>query len=237
MVARLCALAVPLLSSISVLPAGVLASSSSSSCSAPGWVAHGSFDPTPSCIGKKPSSTTKTCGDCLKQAVSANHSVYAWNHASHHCYSGDCTTFGGAHNPRVQSGCHTALPGCDSPNPAPTPAPSPGPAVYVPVEGGSSTMGRACLDCVAGAVMDDPKLELKDGYLSYDEMPQRQVTLQPFSIMTQPVSVDDFTKSGLPGSVADASHDTAVAYAAWLSAQPGDYSYRLPTEAEWEATR
>ena len=47
----------------------------------------------------------------------------------------------------------------------------------------------------------------------------------------------DFAKSGLPGSGADASHETASAYAAWLSAQPGEYSYRLPTEAEWEATR
>ena len=34
--------------------------------------------------------------------MTANHTVYAWNHASHHCYSGDCTTFDGAHNPRVQ---------------------------------------------------------------------------------------------------------------------------------------
>lgn len=85
--------------------------------------------------------------------------------------------------------------------------------------------------------MDDPKLELKDGFLSYDEMPQRQVTLRPFSIMTETVSVEDFSRSGLLGSVADASHETAVAYAAWLSAQPGEYSYRLPTEAEWEATR
>ena len=127
-----------------------------------------------------------------------------------------------------------------TPPPAP-PAPppwKPGPAVFVPVDpSGSSTIGRGCQDCAAGAVMDDPKLELKDGFLSYDEMPPRQVSLPAFSIMSETVSTADFSKSGLPGAVADVSHETAAAYAAWLSAQPGTYTYRLPTEAEWEIAR
>lgn len=212
-------------------------------CNAPGWEVHNNFDPL-GCIKRTAKkTTTKTCGDCLKQAVAANHSVYSWNHASHHCYTSDCETFSGASNPRVQSGCHTTLPGCTTPtpNPAPAPAPSPwnpGPAVFVPVDpSGSSTIGRRCQDCAAGAVMDDPKLELKDGYLSYDEMPPRQVSLPSLSIMSETVSTADFSKSRLPGSVADVSHETATAYAAWLSAQPGKYTYRLPTEAEWEIAR
>lgn len=225
---------------IAVAPALV----ASSSCSAPGWEAHDSFDPA-CVIGDKKKTTTKTCGDCLRQAVTANHSVYAWNHASHHCYTSSCTTFGGVSNPRVQSGCRAALPGCKDPTPeppppSPSPAPwsPPGPAVFILIEpGGSSLVGRACPECAAGAVMDDPKLELKDGFLSYDEMPPHHVTMRPFSIMSETVSAADFTKSGLPGSVADASHETATAYAAWLSAQPGQYSYRLPTEAEWEVAR
>lgn len=239
-----CAVTVLLLLGLHVHAPGALAGGAT--CNAPGWVAHDSFDPVGCINGKKPSST-KTCSDCLEMAAAANHSVYAWNHESHHCYSGECAAFGGTPNPRVQSGCQAALAGCSAPTPGPAPAPPPtpapphwpppGPAVFVPIEGGSATIGRACPDCVAGAVMDDPKLQLIDGYLSYDEMPPRQVTLRPFSIMAETVSAADFSKSGLPGSGTDASHETASAYAAWLSAQPGEYSYRLPTEAEWEATR
>ena len=68
-------------------------------------------------------------------------------------------------------------------------------------------------------------------------MPPRQITLRPFSIMSETVSAADYSKSGLLGSVADVSHETAMAYAGWLSAQSGDYTYRLPTEAEWEIAR
>ena len=100
-----------------------------------------------------------------------------------------------------------------------------------------SAMGRACPDCAAGAVMDDPKLQLTDGFLSYDEMPVQTLALPPFTIMSETVSASDFAKAGLGGSVADVSHETAAAYAAWRSAQDPAHSYRLPTAAEWEAAR
>ena len=209
-------------------------------CHVPGWEVHDNFDAT--CSRGKKHTTTKLCEDCLKQAVAANHSVYAWNRASHHCFTSDCSSFGGEPNPRVQSGCRSQLPGCaptpgPAPSPTPPPSPPPGPAVFLSVAGGSATMGRACPDCAAGAVMDDPKLQLTDGFLSYDEMPPRTLNLQPFDIMAETASESDFAKAGLGGSVADASHETAAAYAAWRSAQDPTHSYRLPTEAEWEAAR
>ena len=33
---------------------------------------------------------TKLCGDCVKAAIAANRSVYAWNVHSHHCFITSC---------------------------------------------------------------------------------------------------------------------------------------------------
>jgi hypothetical protein len=213
-------------------------------CHVPGWEVHDDFDATCGRTHAK-QTTTKTCEDCLKAAVAANHSVYSWNHGSHHCFTASCAPkFEGASNPRVQSGCRTELPGCTAPTPGPPgpppppPSPPPGPARFVAVEAGTFTMGRACANCPAGMVSDDPKLTLADGYLSYDEQPPRSVAVEGFSMMTQTVSAGDFKQSGLPGSSSDVSHNTAVAFAEWYTTQQKDSSvYRLPTEAEWERAR
>jgi hypothetical protein len=114
-------------------------------------------------------------------------------------------------------------------------------AAFVIVPAGHAVLGRACPSCPSGRVMDDPSANLTDGqpYLSYDEMPPRVVAMPAFAIMAAPVAAEDWARSGLGGDVTDVSHDAAVQYAGWLSAQsPNDgSSYRLPTEAEWVRAR
>jgi hypothetical protein len=86
--------------------------------------------------------------------------------------------------------------------------------------------------------MDDPNLSLADGFLSYDEQPSHSVTLAAFSMMSNTLSQEGFAESGIPGDVSDVSHTTALAFAAWYTKQQQDgYTYRLPTEQEWEYVR
>jgi len=86
--------------------------------------------------------------------------------------------------------------------------------------------------------MDDPDLELKANFLSYDEQPPQLVRLGAFGMMAETVSQVDWAKSGLPGSPGDVSHAQATAYAAWYTTAHKDGSvYRLPTEQEWEYVR
>ena len=160
-----------LLALLAAASATASSSSSASTCAAAGWTVHAGFDAT--CGRSKAKETTgvKTCSDCLKAAVKAKHSVYSWNENSHHCFTTDCSPkFGGAPNAHVQSGCRIGLAGCASAPappgpPTPAPGPAPGPATFATIPGGSFTMGRACPDCPAGAVMDDPQLKLTDGFL------------------------------------------------------------------------
>ena len=240
------------LAAFAALTAVVAAAPSSSTCRAAGWTVHAGFDAT--CGRSKAHQTTavKSCSDCLRAAAKANNSVYAWNEHSHHCFTtNDCSPkFGGAPNAHVSSGCRTELPGCaggpspPSPHPDPPaappspPGPPPGPATFVTIPAGSFTMGHTCLDCPAGAVMDDPKMAMSDGFLSYDEQPPHSLTLGSLSVMTQPVSSADYAKSGLPGKVEDISHEGACAFAKWYTAQQaGGELYTLPTDAEWERAR
>lgn len=82
----------------------------------------------------------------------------------------------------------------------------------------------------------------------FDERPQHEVRLAPFSIAAHEVTFNDYdtfartTGRRLPGDkgwgrgdrpVINVSWEDAKAYAQWLSAQTGK-SYRLPSEAEWE---
>lgn len=84
--------------------------------------------------------------------------------------------------------------------------------------------------------------------VNFDERPQRQVSIERFSISKYEVSFDEYrvfaeaTEREIPHDniwgrgnrpVINVSWDDAVAYAAWLSEQTGR-NYRLPSEAEWE---
>jgi formylglycine-generating enzyme required for sulfatase activity len=83
-----------------------------------------------------------------------------------------------------------------------------------------------------------------------DEQPQHRVNLAAYSIARFPVTVAEYacfvetTHHRQPGDWANqiqkidhpvvyVSWDDAVAYAAWLARQTGQF-WRLPTEAEWE---
>ena len=207
-------------------------------CSAPGWTVHSNFDAL--CDRKTAKKqTTQTCGACIAAAKEGNRSAFSWNEESHHCYTETCSKFSGAPNSHVISGCLSGSTGCaQTPAPPPgPPGPPPGPAQFVEVPAGHFTMGRPCADC-DGMRMDDPKMDMKPGYLSYDEQPPHPVSLAALHIMKQTISQADFARSGLPGTADDVSHEVACAFALWYTVQQGDGAvYRLPTEAEWEYLR
>ena len=214
-------------------------------CSAPGWRVHSNFDAL--CDRKTAKKqTTQTCGACIAVAKEGNRSVFSWNEESHHCYTETCSTFNGAPNSHVISGCLLGVAGCaqtPAPPPGPPPppphppGPPPGPAQFVEVPAGHFTMGRPCADC-DGMRMDDPKMDMKPGYLSYDEQPPHPVSLPALHIMKQTISQADFALSGLPGTADDVSHEVACSFARWYTVHQSDGAvYRLPTEAEWEFLR
>ena len=68
---------------------------------------------------------------------------------------------------------------------------------------------------------------------NYDEQPAHEVTLsRPVYVLERPVSPEAYRASGLAGSPADVSWNSAAAFCQWLSKKEGR-TYRLPTEAEW----
>jgi len=72
------------------------------------------------------------------------------------------------------------------------------------------------------------------------EGPEHQVTMtKPFFIMEQTVSDSAYQQSGLGGSAGDVSWNNAMAFAEWLgnSVEGAGFTYRLPTEAEWDYLR
>ena len=73
-----------------------------------------------------------------------------------------------------------------------------------------------------------------DGSRDYEEQPEHKVMIsKPFYMLQTKVANSIYGRSGLGGSADDVSWDDATAFCEWLSQQDG-YTYRLPTEAEWE---
>lgn len=81
------------------------------------------------------------------------------------------------------------------------------------------------------------------GHLAADEMPKHEVCLDAFWIGKHEVSADQWQKiTGSPPPAGDGKHpaggmswESARRFAAALTDQSGgDFTYRLPTEAEWE---
>ena len=207
----------------------ILSASAEPSTSVHGWFIHSAFDATCERTSAK-QTTAKSSSECEAAAAKANHSVFSWNEHSHHCFTVDCRQFSGDQNDHVVSGCMHDVPGCVPP----PPPPPPGPMTFVPMPSGEFTMGRACPNC-GERRMDDPAMKLEPGFLSYDEQPPHKAVIAAQLVMKQTLSEADFAKSGLPGTPADVSHETAVAFARWYTAQQDDgATYRLPTEAEWE---
>jgi len=95
--------------------------------------------------------------------------------------------------------------------------------IFVRVMPGSFTMGEG----------DWHRIQ-DNGDLDYEEQPAHKVMIsKPFYLLRAKVSDSIYRQAGLGGRADDVSWDNATAFCEWLSQQDG-YTYRLPTEAEWE---
>ena len=94
---------------------------------------------------------------------------------------------------------------------------------FVRVMPGTFTMGEG-----DGHRMQD------DGDRDYEEQPAHKIMIsKPFYMLQGKVSDSVYRQARLGRKADDVSWDDAAAFCEWLGQQDG-YTYRLPTEAEWE---